>query len=30
MKITIISKGSNRKPASWCPDFIDAPPLDKK
>ena len=30
MKITIISKGSNRKPAGFCTDIIDAPPLDKK
>lgn len=30
MKITIINKGSNRKPSCWCPDLVDAPPLDKK
>jgi hypothetical protein len=30
MKIKVINKSSNRKPACWCPDIIDAPPLDKK
>ena len=30
MKITIINKGSNHKPAGWCSDMVDAPPLDKK
>ena len=30
MKVTVINKGSNRKPAGYCGDFIDAPPLAKK
>ena len=30
MKITIINKGSNRKPAGWCTDIVDEAPLAKK
>jgi hypothetical protein len=25
MKITVINKASNRKPAPYCGDFVDAP-----
>jgi len=30
MKITVINKGSNRKPAGFCGEFIDEPPMNKK
>ncbi len=30
MKITVINKSSNRKPAGYCIDMVDAPPMDKK
>jgi len=30
MKITIIKKASNRKPAGYCECFIDEPPMNKK
>ncbi len=30
MKITIINKGSNRKPAGFCAEMIDEPPMNKK
>ena len=30
MKIAIINKGSNRKPAGYCSDIIDEPPMNKK
>ncbi len=30
MKITIINKGSNRKPSAYCGDIIDEPPMNKK
>ena len=30
MKITIINKGSNRKPSGYCSDVIDEPPMNKK
>jgi hypothetical protein len=30
MKITIINKGSNRKPTGWCGELVDEPPMTKK
>ena len=30
MKITVINKGSNRKPAGWCAEILDEAPLAKK
>ena len=30
MKITVINKGSNRKPSGWCVEMIDEAPLNKK
>jgi hypothetical protein len=30
MKITVINKGSNRKPAGFCGDIVDEPPMNKK
>jgi hypothetical protein len=30
MKITIVKKGTSRKPAGYCGDFVDAPPMAAK
>ena len=30
MKITIVKKASNKKPAGYCVDFVDAPILTEK
>ena len=30
MKITVINKGSNRKPVGFCAEMIDEPPMNKK
>ena len=30
MKITVIKKSSNRKPAGYCGDLVDEPPMNKK
>jgi hypothetical protein len=30
MKITVINKGSNRKPTGYCAEMIDEPPMTKK
>jgi hypothetical protein len=30
MKITIINKSSNRKPAGFCVELVDEAPMNKK
>jgi len=30
MKITVINKGSNRKPNGFCSEIVDEPPMTKK
>lgn len=30
MKITIINKSSNRKPAGFCAEMVDEPPMNIK
>lgn len=30
MKIKIVKKGSNVKPAGFCVSFVDEPPMNKK
>ena len=30
MRITVIKKATNVKPAGWCSTWVDDPPMNKK